>query len=97
MSADKKLSLKQAKAKNVWEFFRQINRIPRGSKNEKQIMDWLKTIAKSRNLTFRSDDVDNVIIELPATKGYENVPAVVILFEAQRQRTEKGMYKNPMR
>jgi dipeptidase D len=78
MSADKKLSLKQARAKNVWEFFRQVNRIPRGSKNEKQIMDWLKALAKSRNLAFRSDDVNNVIIELPATKGCEKSPAVVL-------------------
>ena len=71
MSADKKMSLKQAQAQNVWKFFRQINRIPRGSKNEKQIMDWLKGLAKRRNLTCRSDDVDNVIIELPATNGFE--------------------------
>ena len=78
MSADKKLSLKQARAKSVWEYFRQVNRIPRGSKNEKQIIDWLKGLAKSRNLTCRSDDVDNVIIELPATKGCEKSPAVVL-------------------
>jgi dipeptidase D len=78
MSADRQLTLKQAQARNVWEFFRQINRIPRGSKNEKQIMDWLKDLAKSRNLACRSDDVDNVIIELPATKGYEKSPAVVL-------------------
>ena len=78
MSADKKLSLKQAKAKSVWEFFRQVNRIPRGSKNEKQIMDWLRGLAKSRNLACRSDDVDNVIIELPATKGYEKSPTIVL-------------------
>ncbi len=78
MSADKKMSLKQAQAQNVWKFFRQINRIPRGSKNEKQIMDWLKGLAKRRNLTCRSDDVDNVIIELPATNGFEKSPAVVL-------------------
>ena len=78
MSADKKLSLKQARAKSVWEYFRQVNRIPRGSKNEKQIIDWLKGLAKSRNLACRSDDVDNVIIELPATKGCEKSPAVVL-------------------
>ena len=41
-------------------------------------MDWLKNLAKSRNLTCRSDDVDNVIIELPATKGCEKSPAVVL-------------------
>jgi dipeptidase D len=76
--AAEKITLKQAKAQNVWEYFRQVSAIPRCSKNEKQIMDWLKGLAKSRNLACRSDDVDNVIIELPATKGYENVPAVVL-------------------
>jgi len=78
MSADRQLTLKQAQAQNVWEFFRQVNRIPRGSKNEKQIIAWLKDLAKKRNLACRSDDVDNVIIELPATKGYEKSPAVIL-------------------
>jgi dipeptidase D len=78
MPADRQLTLKQAQARNVWEFFRQVNRIPRGSKNEKQIMEWLRGLAKRRNLACRSDDVDNVIIELPATKGYEKSPAVVL-------------------
>ncbi len=41
-------------------------------------MAWLKELAKSRNLACRSDAVNNVIIELPATKGYENSPAVVL-------------------
>jgi dipeptidase D len=76
--ATEKITLKEAKAQNVWEYFRQVSAIPRCSKNEKQIMDWLKGLAKSRNLVCRSDDVDNVIIELPATKSYENVSAVVL-------------------
>jgi dipeptidase D len=78
MPKDKKITLKQAKAKNVWEYFRQVNRIPRGSKNEKQIMDWLRGLAKSRNLACRSDAVDNVIIELPPTIGFEKPPTVVL-------------------
>jgi len=73
-----KITLKEAKAKNVWEYFGQVSAIPRCSKNEGQIIDWLKGLAKRRNLTCRSDDVDNVIIELPATKGYEKSPAVVL-------------------
>jgi dipeptidase D len=73
-----KVTLKDAKAQNVWEFFRQINRIPRGSKNEKQIIEWLKDLAQSRNLAYRSDDVNNVIIELPVTKGCEKSAAVVL-------------------
>jgi dipeptidase D len=76
--ASTKLALKDAKAQRVWKFFRQVSAIPRCSKNEKQIIDWLKTIAKSRNLVCRSDDVNNVIIELPATKGCEKSPAIVL-------------------
>jgi hypothetical protein len=60
--AAEKITLKQANAQKVWEIFQQIDAIPRCSKNEKQIMDWLKGLAKSRNLACRSDDVDNVII-----------------------------------
>jgi len=73
-----KITLKDAKAQHVWEMFRQISAIPRCSKNEGQIIEWLKDLAKSRNLVCRSDDVDNVIIELPATKGYEKSAAVVL-------------------
>ncbi len=76
--AKEKITLKEAKAQNVWEYFGQVSAIPRCSKNEKQIIDWLKGLAKKRDLACRSDDVDNVIIELPATKGYENSPAVVL-------------------
>jgi dipeptidase D len=76
--ATAKMTLKDARAQSVWEMFRQISAIPRCSKNEGRIMDWLKNLAKSRNLACRSDDVDNVIIELPATKGYENSAAVVL-------------------
>jgi len=76
--ATEKITLNEANAQRVWEIFRQINAIPRCSKNEGRIMDWLKNLAKSRDLACRSDDVDNVIIELPATKGYENSAAVVL-------------------
>ena len=73
-----KMTLKKAKAKRVWEIFRQINQVPRCSKNEQKIIAWLRDFAHSRNLTCRSDTVGNTIIELPATKGRENTPTVVL-------------------
>ena len=76
--ATNKITLSRARAQNVWKYFRQISAIPRCSKNEGQIIDWLKGFAKSRNLACRSDAVGNLVIELPATKGYENSPAVVL-------------------
>jgi dipeptidase D len=76
--ATAKITLKEAKAQKVWEIFLQINRIPRCSKNENQIIDWLKDFAKSHNLACRSDAVGNTVIELPATKGYEKAATIVL-------------------
>jgi dipeptidase D len=76
--AKAKTALKDARAKRVWDIFRQINRIPRCSKNEQQIIEWLKGFAKNHNLACRSDSVGNTIMELPPTKGYENAPAVIL-------------------
>jgi dipeptidase D len=76
--ATTKMSLKEAQAKRVWEIFRQISAIPRCSKNEGQIIEWLKDFAKSRKLVCRNDAVGNTVIELPATKGYENASTVVL-------------------
>jgi len=76
--ASKKVTLKNAKAQQVWEIFRRVSAIPRCSKNEGRILDWLKDFAKSRNLACRSDVVGNTVIELPATKGYEKSSAVVL-------------------
>jgi dipeptidase D len=78
MSAKTKMALKDAKAHRVWDIFRQINRVPRCSKNEGPIIEWLKDFADSRKLACRSDAVGNTVIELPATKGYEKSPAVVL-------------------
>jgi dipeptidase D len=73
-----KMTIKDTQAKGVWEIFRQVSRIPRCSKNETRIVEWLKDFAARRNLVCRGDSVGNLIIELPATKGYEKSPAVVL-------------------
>jgi dipeptidase D len=73
-----KIALKDAQAQRVWEIFKQINRIPRCSKEERQIIEWLKNYAQSRKLACRNDAVGNLVIELPASKDYEKSPAVVL-------------------
>jgi len=78
MTAGAKITLKEARAQQVWEMFRQVSRIPRCSKNEERIIEWLRDFARSRNLACRSDAVGNIVIELPPTKGCEDAPAVVL-------------------
>ncbi|GAB6190055.1 aminoacyl-histidine dipeptidase [Marinitoga arctica] len=64
--------------KKVFYFFEKISKIPRCSGNEKAISDYLVNFAKERNLEYIQDKALNVIIKKPATKGYEDVPGVII-------------------
>ena len=66
------------KTRNVLNIFEQISAIPRCSKHEKKIAKWLKTWAKERGFEVRTDRVQNVFIKVPATKGYENAPGIVL-------------------
>ncbi|MGL4391919.1 MAG: aminoacyl-histidine dipeptidase [Fusobacteriaceae bacterium] len=70
--------LENIEPKNVMKYFEDISGIPRESKKEKQISDWLVNFAKSKNLEVIQDKNLNVIIKKPATSGYENAPTVII-------------------
>lgn len=63
---------------SVMDFFEEISAIPRGSKNEEKISNYLVEFAKERNLEYVQDDALNVIIRKKATKGYEHVPSIII-------------------
>ncbi|EGY79985.1 aminoacyl-histidine dipeptidase [Peptoniphilus indolicus] len=62
----------------IFNWFYEINQIPRGSGNEEAISEFLVNFAKERNLAVRKDEANNVIIEKPATEGYENSKSVII-------------------
>ncbi|MFW5711887.1 MAG: beta-Ala-His dipeptidase, partial [Spirochaetota bacterium] len=62
----------------VWRFFEEISQIPRCSQNEDQIRDYLKKFAEDRNLKSVQDEVGNLVIKKPATKGHENAKGVVL-------------------
>ncbi len=73
-----KVSLEEAKAQGVWEMFRRVSRIPRCSRHEERICEWLRTFAEDKGLSYRSDGVGNTVIELPATAGYEASAGIVL-------------------
>ncbi len=71
-------TLKDLKSVDVFNFFKEMNKIPRGSGNEKAVSDWLVKFAKDRNLEVIQDEALNVIIKKPASKGYESAPTVIL-------------------
>lgn len=70
--------LEHLEPKNVFYFFEEISRIPRGSYNEEEISNYLVNFAKERNLEYIQDDLFNVIIFKEASKGYEDNDPIII-------------------
>ncbi len=64
--------------KLVWELFEEITKVPRPSKKEGKILDWMKKFAEEHNLEWQQDELGNLIIRKPATPGMENRKGVVI-------------------
>jgi dipeptidase D len=62
--------LSNLEPKSVFHFFEELTKIPHGSRNEKEISDFLVSFAKERNLEVCQDKALNVIIKKPGTKGY---------------------------
>ncbi len=70
--------LKELEPQKVFEYFELISNIPRGSGDEKAISDYMVSFAKNLGLEVIQDEVYNIIIKKPATKGYEDAPTVIL-------------------
>lgn len=62
----------------VWQYFDEILKIPRPSKKEEKIIEYLRQFAEKNKLSYRLDTVGNLLISKPATAGYENLPVVIL-------------------
>ena len=70
--------LKGLKPEKVWSYFEEICQIPRPSKKEEKITEYLMEFGKKHNLKTKKDKVGNVIIKKPATKGKEDLKPIVL-------------------
>ncbi len=68
----------ELKPARVFEQFAKINEIPRPSKHEEQMIEYLKSFGESRGLETLVDETGNVIIRKPATPGYENKETIIL-------------------
>ena len=66
------------KPASVFEQFAKINEIPRPSKREEKMIEYLKNWGESHHLETKVDETGNVLIRKPATKGYENRKTVIL-------------------
>lgn len=63
---------------SVFGYFEEICAIPHGSRNTRQISDYLVNFAKAHELRYIQDEADNVILFAEGTCGMEDRPAVIL-------------------
>ena len=62
----------------VWTHFEQLNAVPRPSKQEERVIQFMRDFGESLGLETIVDSVGNVIIKKPATTGMEDRQTVIL-------------------
>ena len=72
------MSLKNLEPHLVWEQFEAITRVPRPSKKEEKIIEYLVNFAIAHGIEYQKDQIGNVVMRKAATAGYEDRPCVIL-------------------
>lgn len=70
--------IRNLEPKALWNKFADLNAVPRPSKKEERVIAFMKDFGKQLGLETIEDEVGNVIIKKPATKGMENRKTIVM-------------------
>lgn len=62
----------------VWHYFRELSKIPRPSKQEERVSNWLKEVGQGMGLEVDQDGEKNILIRKPASPGYEDHEGVIL-------------------
>jgi dipeptidase D len=64
--------------KALWHYFVELSKIPRCSKHEIPANDWIESVARAKGCATKRDRVGNLLVQVPATRGCEGAPTVVL-------------------
>jgi dipeptidase D len=70
--------IRNLEPKALWNKFADLNAVPRPSKKEDLVIEFMKNFGKSLGLETFEDEIRNVIIRKPATAGMENRKPIVL-------------------
>ena len=72
------LEVANAKPVEVWKNFALLNEVPRPSKKEERVIEFLKSFARKNNLLFQQDEIGNLVIIKEATQNMKDCETVVL-------------------
>lgn len=70
--------IRQLEPNAPWNLFADLNAIPRASKKEERIAQWVRDFGKKHRLETITDDFGNIIIKKAASPGHENRPVTIL-------------------
>jgi dipeptidase D len=71
-------AIRNLEPKALWNHFADLNAVPRPSKKEGRVIEFMKKFGESLGLETFEDEIRNVIIRKPATPGMENRKPIVM-------------------
>lgn len=72
------MSVRNLEPKSLWNHFADLNAVPRPSKKEARVIEFMMNFGKSLNLETIKDAIGNVVIKKSATAGMEDRQTVVL-------------------
>ena len=72
------MNITELKPELIWNIFDQITKVPRPSKKEEKIREFLLNFAKEHGIEVKTDAIGNVEMLKPAAPGHENAPVVIL-------------------
>ena len=95
-------AIKGLKPELMWEHFYQISQIPRCSRHEDAVRQYVISVAERNGLSYKSDRVKNIVISKPATAGCEKAPIAVLqshldMVCEKNKDTQHDFSKDPIR
>jgi dipeptidase D len=70
--------VKGLEPQRLWHHFYEISQIPRCSKHEEKVRDYVLAIANHNGLAYRTDSTGNLVVRADATEGCHTCPAVIL-------------------
>ncbi|MBI1223848.1 MAG: beta-Ala-His dipeptidase [Bacteroidetes bacterium] len=71
-------AIRSLEPKELWNNFADLNAVPRPSKKEEKVIQFIVAFGKKLGLPTQVDAVGNVVIKKPASEGMENKPVVLL-------------------
>ncbi len=72
------MTIKDLKPALIWSIFDEITKVPRPSKKEEKIRQYLLDFAAKNNIAVKTDAIGNVVMSKPATAGHEQAPTLIM-------------------